>query len=183
MCATDVLAALLPFLARFILAFSCIQFVIVLACSVFSPLCYNSLIIYLPFSPGLVLLVLLLLLLRTYVDELVEQVNKRAQNALDMLEDTHWPIGAQVKLGAALIKLLIETACWTHDEERGVVRAWDKGANRVGGRGGAEGVPIPQAAFIHTVVKSKKSKQGNLYLAPEVFSKVGRCSARCLSEC
>lgn len=117
---------------------------------------------------------LLCISLRTSVNARVEQVNDKAQNALDMLEDTQWPIGAQVKLGAALIKLLIETACWTHDEQRGVVTAWDKGADRVGGRGRAEGVPIPQAAFLHNVVnKSKKSKQGNLYLAPEVFSKVG----------
>ena len=103
-----------------------------------------------------------------------EQINKKAQNALDMLEDTQWPIGAQVKLGAALIKLLIETACWTHDEERGAVTAWDKGVDRVAGKGGAEDVPMPKAAFLHNVVKSKKSKQGNLYLAPEVFSKVLR---------
>eukprot|EP00903_Cladosiphon_okamuranus_P015271 g14112.t1 len=102
----------------------------------------------------------------------VKEVNKKAQDALDMLEDTQWPIGAQVKLGAALIKLLIETACWTHDEEHGVLTAWDKGADRVAGKGGAKGVPIPQAAFLHNVVKSKKNKQGNLYLAPEVFSKM-----------
>lgn len=101
-------------------------------------------------------------------------MNKKAQNALDMLEDTQWPIGAQVKLGAALIKLLIETACWTRDEERGVVTAWDKGADGVGvgRRGGAEGVAIPQAAFLHNVVKSKNSRQGSLSLAPEVFAKV-----------
>lgn len=116
----------------------------------------------------------------------MEKVNVKAQNALDMLEDAQWPIGAKVKLGAALIKLLIETACWTHDEERGLVTAWDKGADRVGGRGGKEGVPIPQAAFLHNVVTSKKSKQGKLYLAPEVFSKVcmwrGGYSASCVVE-
>eukprot|EP00752_Nemacystus_decipiens_P002243 g2126.t1 len=102
----------------------------------------------------------------------VKEVNNKAQNALDMLEDTQWPIGAQVKLGAALIKFLIETACWTHDKERGVVTAWEKGADRVGSRGGTQGLSLPQAAFIHDVVKSKKTQQGNLYLAPEVFSKM-----------
>ena len=99
-------------------------------------------------------------------------MNKKAQNALDMLEDAQWPIGAQVKLGAALIKLLIETACWTRDEEHGMVTAWDKGADRGGRRGGAEDVGIPQAAFLHNVVKSKNSRQGSLSLAPEVFAKV-----------
>lgn len=100
-------------------------------------------------------------------DVCIKQVNKKAQSALDMLEHTHWPIGAQVKLGAALIKLLIETACWTHDEERGGVAPWDKRRDR-----GSKSTSIPQAAFIHDVVSSRTSRQGSLTLAPEVFNKV-----------
>lgn len=88
-----------------------------------------------------------------------------------MPEGTEWPTGAKVKLGAALVKLLIETACWTHDKDRGVVTPWDKGADRVGGRDSKE-VPVPQAAFVHNVVSVKKSRQGSLFLAPEIFSKV-----------
>lgn len=109
------------------------------------------------------------------------QVNKKAQSALDMLEDTHWPIGAQVKLGAVLIKLLIETACWTHDEERGVA-PWDTRRDR-----GSKQVGMPQAAFIHDVVQSKTSRQGSLTLAPEIFNKVtcavvSALSATCENE-
>lgn len=101
-----------------------------------------------------------------------KQINKKAQDVLDMPEGTEWATGAKVKLGAALIKLLIETACWTHDKERGVVTPWDKGADSLGGRGGAKEVPMPQAAFLHNVVSVKKSRQGSLSLAPEIFSKV-----------
>lgn len=89
-----------------------------------------------------------------------------------MPEGTEWPTGAKVKLGAALVKLLIETACWTHDKDRGLVKPWDKGADRVGGRGGSREVPVPQAAFIHNVISVKKIRQGSLSLAPEIFSKV-----------
>ncbi|CAM9263757.1 unnamed protein product [Scytosiphon promiscuus] len=96
----------------------------------------------------------------------VREVNKKAQSALDMLEHTQWPIGAQVKLGAALIKLLIETACWTHDEERGVA-PWDKRRDRR-----SKEAVMPQAAFIHDVVLGKTSRQGSLSLAPEIFNKM-----------
>lgn len=100
-----------------------------------------------------------------------------------MLEDTHWPIGAQVKLGAALIKLLMETACWAHDKESGVVTAWDKGgAERGGGEQGTGGFPMPQAAFVHEIVKSKKSRQGSLTMAPEIFSKVTDSCVACASS-
>ncbi|CBJ30655.1 mitochondrial DNA-directed RNA polymerase [Ectocarpus siliculosus] len=103
----------------------------------------------------------------------VREVNKQAQDALDMLEDTHWPIGAQVKLGAALIKLLIETACWTYDKESGVVTAWDKGgAERGGGERDTEGFPMPKAAFVHDIIKGKNSRKGSLTMAPEIFSKM-----------
>ncbi|CAM9586380.1 unnamed protein product, partial [Hapterophycus canaliculatus] len=97
----------------------------------------------------------------------VREVNKKAQSALDMLEDAHWPIGAQVKLGAALIKILIETACWTHDEENGGVIPWDEKRDR-----GSKEVALPQAAFIHDVVQGRTSRQGSLKLAPEIFNKM-----------
>lgn len=82
---------------------------------------------------------------------------------MDMLEDSQWPIGARVKLGAALIKLLMETACWAHDPDEGVV-AWDKR--------GLQEASRPRAAFIHNVVNNRTSRQGSLTLAPEIFSKV-----------
>lgn len=109
-----------------------------------------------------------------------KQINKKVQNVLDMPKETEWPTGAKVKLGAALIKLLIETACWTHDKDRGVVTPWDKGTDRVGGRGDATEVPVPQAAFLHNVVSVKKSRQGSLSLAPEIFSKVMGCMCCCV---
>ena len=85
-----------------------------------------------------------------------------------MLEHTQWPVGAQVKLGAALVKFLIETATWVHNEDSGGVSAARKGE---GGR--AEG-ELPRAAFVHEVVKRKhKQQQGTLSLAPEIYAKVG----------
>lgn len=101
-----------------------------------------------------------------------KQINKKAQIVLDVPKDTEWPAGAKVKLGAALIKLLIETACWTHDKDRGVVTPWDKGVDRMAGRGDAEEVPAPQPAFLHNVVTVNNRRQGSLSLAPEIFSKV-----------
>ena len=96
-------------------------------------------------------------------------MNKKALEALDMLEYTSWPIGAQVKLGAALIKLLMETATWAHDNNQGGVSAVGTGE---GGRGRGS-ASVPRAAFIHQVVMCKhKQQQGSLSLAPEVYAKV-----------
>ncbi|CAN0414773.1 unnamed protein product [Pylaiella littoralis] len=102
----------------------------------------------------------------------VREINKKAQIVLDVPKNTEWPAGAKVKLGAALIKLLIETACWTHDKDRGVVTPWDKGVDRMAGRGDAEEVPAPQPAFLHNVVTVNNRRQGSLSLAPEIFSKM-----------
>ncbi|CAM9937269.1 unnamed protein product, partial [Laminaria digitata] len=99
----------------------------------------------------------------------VREVNKKAQEALDMLEYTAWPVGAQVKLGAALVKFLIETATWAHDEGRGGVSALETGD----GGGGRDSVGVPRAAFVHQVVMCKhKQQQGSLSLAPEIFAKM-----------
>ncbi|CAM9911438.1 unnamed protein product, partial [Sphacelaria rigidula] len=43
------------------------------------------------------------------------QVNKLAETALESLEYADWPLAARIKLGAALIKYLLETASWSED--------------------------------------------------------------------
>lgn len=40
-------------------------------------------------------------------------MNKQAERALDSLEYADWPLAARIKLGAALIKFLLETAAWS----------------------------------------------------------------------
>lgn len=101
------------------------------------------------------------------------KVNKKAELAYDSLDYAAWPMGAQVKLGAALIRFLLETACWTENQEHGVAAWKQEGA----GEGEEEGVGLgqdgtPQPAFVHEVVKRGKKQQGNLSLAPEVYKQV-----------
>lgn len=96
-------------------------------------------------------------------------MNKKAQAALDALDCASWPMGAQVKLGAALIKCLLETACWTHEKTREGATPWDGDLEGV-----AEGGEVPQPAFVHNVISTKKNKrQGALSLAPEIYAKAG----------
>lgn len=98
------------------------------------------------------------------------KVNKKAMLAYDSLDYAAWPMGAQVKLGAALIRFLLETACWTEDGEDGVA-AWKReGAEEAGVGLGKDGTPQP--AFVHEVVKRGKKQQGSLSLAPEVYKQV-----------
>lgn len=47
--------------------------------------------------------------------ETTPQVNKLAENALESLEYADWPLAARIKLGAALIKYLLESASWSED--------------------------------------------------------------------
>lgn len=42
-------------------------------------------------------------------------MNKLAETALESLEYADWPLAARIKLGAALIKYLLETASWSED--------------------------------------------------------------------
>lgn len=42
-------------------------------------------------------------------------MNKQAERALDSLEYADWPLAARIKLGAALIKFLLETAAWSEE--------------------------------------------------------------------
>lgn len=101
------------------------------------------------------------------------QLTAKAQDALDSLDYQSWPLGAQVKLGAALIRFLLESACWTMDPEGEGVVAWDDGKDAEQGGPGAEETLKPKPAFIHNIVADrKKHRQGYISLAPEVFKKV-----------
>lgn len=91
-----------------------------------------------------------------------------------------------MKLGAALIRFLLESACWTMDAEGEGVVAWDDGKGvEEGGPGARAGETLqPKPAFIHNVVTDRKMhRQGYISLAPEVFKKVGilGCRATCMA--
>lgn len=106
------------------------------------------------------------------VSYITPQLSAKAQDALDSLDYQSWPLGAQVKLGAALIRFLLESACWTMDADGEGVVAWDGGKGVE--EGGAGETLIPKPAFIHNVVADRKMhRQGYISLAPEVFKKVG----------
>ena len=89
-----------------------------------------------------------------------------------MLEHTAWPIGAQVKLGAEWVKLIIQTATWAHDETLGGVFGLEPGEG-VGGRALAG---MPRAAFVLLVVMrmcnhKQQQQQGALSLPLMVYAK------------
>lgn len=91
---------------------------------------------------------------------------------MESSEDAPWPMGAQIKLGAALVKFLIETAWFTStgDGDGDGVEAWDKNMEDESRSCGQ-----PQAAFVHNVMSNKVNRrQGTLSLTPEVFRKVSR---------
>ncbi|CAM9229176.1 unnamed protein product [Choristocarpus tenellus] len=78
----------------------------------------------------------------------IREVNRLAERALDSLDYVDWPIAARIKLGAALIMSLLETASSKED-------------------GGG------QSAFVHEIrFKSLNRRHGVISLDPSVYTKM-----------